>query len=211
LDSHWIAATGHPMTYSDFSTLIASRPDGVVLLEGRRAIPAGDYGHAARLARGLALRFPRLRFRSGNAAGSDQAFSEGVAMVDAGRLQVVAPYASHRSRDRYPAANYDSPGSLSQTREAVIAYKTISASPKIGGLINKRGAKGPLAAKAAYLIRDTMKVVGHSDEFPKPLCALFYVDPDDPMAGGTGHTIRVCRQEGVPVVFQSDWQTWVVE
>lgn len=41
-----------------------------------------------------------------------------------------------------------------------------------------------------------MKVVGHSDEFPKPLCALFYVDPDDPMAGGTGHTIRVCRQEG---------------
>jgi hypothetical protein len=30
------------MTYSDFSTLIASQPDGVVLLEGRRAIPADD-------------------------------------------------------------------------------------------------------------------------------------------------------------------------
>jgi len=31
----------------------------------------------------------------------------------------------------------------------------------------------------------------------------------DPMAGGTGHTIRVCHQESVPVVFQTDWLEWM--
>lgn len=31
---------------------------------------------------------------------------------------------------------------------------------------------------------------------------LFYVDPDDPEAGGTGHTIRVCRLKDVPVITQ---------
>ena len=44
-----------------------------------------------------------------------------------------------------------------------------------------------------------MKVTGHSEQFPKPICGLFYVDLEDPMAGGTGHTIRVCRQERVPL------------
>lgn len=41
------------------------------------------------------------------------------------------------------------------------------------------------SAKAAYLIRDTMKVVGHSDAFTKPICALFYVDLENPMEGRT--------------------------
>jgi len=30
------------------------------------------------------------------------------------------------------------------------------------------------------------------------------------MEGGIGHTIRVCRNEGVPVVFQNDWRTWKI-
>lgn len=198
------------MTFSDFTDIIQSQPDGVVLLEGRRAIPASDYMHATRLARGLALRFSRLRFRSGNAEGSDQAFSEGVAQVDASRLQIVAPYASHRKSVRYTDAIYDSPESLSRTQEEEVAYKTISATPKNKGLIDKRSKKGVLAAKAAYLIRDTMKVIGHSEDFAKPICALFYVDINDLMAGGTGHTIRVCKQEGVPMAFQDSWKDWMV-
>jgi len=199
------------MTLSEFTTIVQSQPDGVVLLEGRRAIPASDYMNATRLARSLALRFPRLRFRSGNAEGSDQAFSEGVAQVDASRLQVVAPYASHRKSVRYTDAIYDSPNSLSRVQEDELAYKTIKATPKNRGLIDKRATKGPLAAKAAYLIRDTMKVTGHSEDFTKPICALFYVDIDDPMAGGTGHTIRVCKQEGVLVAFQDSWIGWIEE
>ncbi len=37
------------------------------------------------------------------------------------------------------------------------------------------------------------------------------MDLDDPMAGGTGHTIRVCAQEGVPSAFQDSWQNWIDE
>ncbi len=199
------------MTFSEFTAIVQSQPDGVVLLEGRRAISADDYTKATALGRSLALRFPQLRFRSGNADGSDQAFSEGVAQVDVSRLQIVAPYASHRKSIRYTDAIYDSPASLSRVQDSIVASKTISASPKNKGLIEKRDQNGRLAAKAAYLIRDTMKVIGHSDDFMKPICALFYVDLSDPMAGGTGHTIRVCMQEGVPIAFQDRWESWIDE
>lgn len=97
---------------------------------------------------------------------------------------------------------------MSTVQDDEVAYKTITATPKNKGLIEKRSEKGRLAAKAAYLIRDTMKVVGHSGTFKKPLCALFYVNLDDPMEGGTGHTIRVCHQEEVPVAFQDSWAQW---
>lgn len=200
------------MTLSEFTAIVQGQPDGVVLLEGRRAISSSDSLNATRLARNLALRFTRLRFRSGNAEGSDQAFSEGVAQVDASRLQVVAPYASHRKSLRYTDATYASPDALSRVQEEAIAYKTINATPKNKGLIEKRTNKGSaLSAKAAYLIRDTMKVTGHSDDFSKPVCAIFYVDIEDPLAGGTGHTIRVCKQEGVPVAFQDSWESWFEE
>jgi hypothetical protein len=64
-------------------------------------------------ARELATRFPGLQFRSGNAEGSAEAFSRGIAAVDARRFQVVAPYASHRKSIRYTDALYDSTESLS--------------------------------------------------------------------------------------------------
>jgi len=116
--------------------------------------------------------------------------------------------ASHRKSARYAHAVYDSPESLSSVQEDEVVYKTAAASPKNKGLIGKRDRKGALAAKAAYLIRDTMKVTGHSALFTKPACALFHVDLNDPFAGGTGHTIRVCQQEGVPFAFQDCWQQW---
>ena len=37
----------------------------------------------------------------------------------------------------------------------------------------------------------------------QPVAGLFFGDPADPEAGGTGHSIRVCRNAGVPVVFQN--------
>jgi hypothetical protein len=196
------------MTLAEFTTIVQATPEAVVLLEGRRSIPYHDAALATHTARMLMERFPNLRFRSGNAEGTDQAFSEGVAQVAPWRLQVIAPYAAHRKSARYPAAVYDSPESLSNAQDDDVAYKTAMASPKNKGLIEKRDKKGMLAAKAAYLIRDTMKVTGHSEMFPKPVCALFYVDLNDSFAGGTGHTIRVCQQEGVPFAFQDSWQQW---
>ncbi len=199
------------MTFSQFVELVTRTPDGAVLLEGRRAIPASSATRAERLARSLALRFPLLRFRSGNAEGADDAFSRGVAANDPGRLQIVAPYASHRMSLRHPGARYDSPESLSVPQEAAMIHRTATASPKNRGLLAQHRRKGPLAAKAAYLIRDTMKVTGHSEVFQRPICALFYVSLEDPEAGGTGHTIRVCRLEEVPVAFQDSWEQWPTE
>ena len=197
------------MTFAELSSTVHCQPDGVLLLEGRRSIPEQDAVMAKKLAMYLARHFPQLRFRSGNADGTDQAFSEGVAAVDSTRLQIVAPYTSHRKAFRYADALYDSPDTMNRAQEDALAFKTITATPKNKGLIEKRSGKGAFAAKAAYLIRDTMKVVGHSEQFPKPILALFYVDLSKPEEGGTGHTIRVCRQEGVPYVFQDVWQTWI--
>ena len=197
------------ISFPEFASLVHAKPRGVVLLEGRRKIPNKFAIRAESLARKLASRFPELRFRSGNATGTDEAFTSGVASIDPARLQVVAPYASHRKQYRYADAIYDSPKSLMQADEDAIAYKTGTASPNAERLIANRSRKGPLGAKAAYLIRDTMKVTGHSETFPKPICALFYVDPEDPLAGGTGHTIRVCRQEAVPFAFQDSWARWL--
>ena len=157
----------------------------------------------------LARRFPALRFRSGNAEGADQAFSDGVAKVDARRLQIVAPYATHRKKNRNPAVVYSSPDDLSPEQVEEVIRKTAAASPKVGRLLSRWKDGGALAAKATYLLRDSMKVLGHSEEFPKPVCGIFFTDPSDPMAGGTGHTIRVCQQESVPVVFQTDWLEWM--
>lgn len=196
------------MTYQQFKGLAKTHPTGVVLLEGRRVISAREARQATALATHLAEQFPHLLFRSGNALGSDHAFSEGIAAVDPARLQIVAPYPSHRKNARYTHAVYDSPESLTPGLKAEIAAKTIAASPHNSGLIRSLDKSGPLAAKAAYLLRDTMKVTGHSPDFPKPICALFYIHPDDPEAGGTGHTIRVCRQQNVPHAFQNSWHHW---
>lgn len=144
-----------------------------------------------------------------NAEGAAHAFSQGVAAVDTARLQSVAPYPAHRKNYRLAGAVYDSPSSLSPEQMEEMAKKSIAASPDRRSLIGCFSRGGTLAAKAAYLILDTMKVAGYCAEFPKAMFALFYVDLADPLAGGTGHIIRVCRQEGVPYAFQDVWQSWI--
>lgn len=199
------------MTYAEFSSLVAGQPDGVVLLEGRRSILERDAVHAEGLARMLAARFPRLRFRTGNALGADEAFSKGVVSVDATRLQVILPYAGHRRGARRPGVLYASLDALAGGHEEQLAAKTIAASGKYRSLVEHRARSAALAAKTAYLMRDTLKAIGWRGEFPRPICACFYVDAHDPEAGGTGHTIRACRLEGVPVVFQAAWRKWGAE
>jgi len=197
------------MKIQDFEKMVSVSLNAVILLEGRRGISEAEALAARNFGEFLARRFPALRFRSGNAEGADQAFSDGVAKVDARRLQIVAPYATHRKKNRNPAVVYSSPDDLSPEQVEEVIRKTAAASPKVGRLLSRWKDGGALAAKATYLLRDSMKVLGHSEEFPKPVCGIFFTDPSDPMAGGTGHTIRVCQQESVPVVFQTDWLEWM--
>jgi len=196
------------MTFAEFSTLVEKSPEGVVLLEGRRTVPAHDAAVAEGLARALALKFSKLRFRSGNATGSDEAFTGGVAMVDPSRLEIVAPYTAHRKSGRHAGAIYTSPEILTPEQASDIESQSIQASPQNRRIIGMRGKKGPLGAKGDYLVRDTMKVMGVPGHFAKPICALFFVNLADPMEGGTGHTIRVCLKEGVPVIYQDEWGAW---
>lgn len=197
------------MHFETFSALIQQASHPVVLIEGRRTISTELAGSARALAAFLALRFPQLNFRSGNATGADEAFTAGVLDVAPERLQVIAPYANHRKKQRHPLARYDSPESLDPAMVDEVKAISIAASPAKKSLINCFPRGGRLGAQAACLIRDTMKVTGIPGTFTRPTVALFCIDHADPDAGGTGHTIRVCRHAGVPVVCQDGWAEWL--
>lgn len=198
------------MTYDSFRSIIHSKPDAIVLLEGRRSISPSAAALATRMGRHLATSFPDARFRSGNADGSDAAFSHGVAQVEAQRLHLVAPSALHRKKHRVEGAAFFSLHELPDAGRKRLAEITAFATPANRNLarIWLERPKSPLAVKAAYLIRDTLKVAGLPGTFDPASAAMFYVDPADPEAGGTGHTIRVCRLLGVPYALQAAWQTW---
>jgi hypothetical protein len=197
------------MTFADFTALISRAADPVILIEGRRSIPETGARAARRLSGLLAERFPRLRFRSGNATGADEAFAAGVIEIAPGRLQVITPDAGHRKRQRHPLIRYDSPESLDPDALAEIQSLTIAATPANRGLMKCYGRGGRTGARAACLIWDTMKVSGIPGLLAPPVAALFWIDPAHPEAGGTGHTIRACRNAGVPVICQNHWETWL--
>jgi hypothetical protein len=125
------------------------------------------------------------------------------------RLEIIAPYATHRKRERHPLVHYESPESLDSDALEAIQTLTITATPANRGLIKCYGRGGRTGAQAACLIRDTLKVTGIPQKLAPPIAALFWIDPADPEAGGTGHTIRVCRNAKIPTVFQNEWKTWI--
>lgn len=198
------------MNYADLSKLLAGADSPVVLLEGTRELPAVQAPYLTALAAHLARAFPQARFRTGNAKGSDEAFAAGVASVDATRLEFVLPYASHRSRQRpaeSPATAIDDI-STAQIQEVVDA--TLAASPQYERLAvnyRQRETHPRQRATAQLILRDTLKVTG-SDEMSPPAVGIFYVHAADPDRGGTGHTMRVCRTRGVPVINQFEWHEW---
>lgn len=197
------------MTFDTFTALIQSTPEPVVLIEGRRAI-SRELADSARItAAHFAKKFPQLKFRSGNANGADEAFTAGVLEVDPTRLQIIAPYANHRKRQRHPEVHYESPESLDPAELEAVKEMTNAASPASKGLIKCYDKGGKLGSQAACLIRDTMKVTGIAGILNKPIAAIFCIDPSNPDAGGTGHTIRACKNAGIPVAFQNDWGNWI--
>ena len=105
----------------------------VILLEGRRVVAEQDQPILTELAATLAVLWPMVRFRSGNAPGSDTLFAEGVAGVDPSRLEYVVPYAGHRKKQRFSNASVFSLDALSFENEAEIARHTMTASPQNRG------------------------------------------------------------------------------
>ena len=91
------------------------------------------------------------------------------------------------------------------------ADRTVQSSPQYKELLANRNAGPQMQAKARYLLRDTMKVIGAAETaLSQATMAFFYVNREDPMKGGTGHTIRVCQKHGIPVAFQDEWMGWPI-
>lgn len=186
------------------------RDHSIVLLEGKRNVLEADKEKLIALGKLLASRTSKMIFRSGNAEGSDQLFSDGVIAVDNKRLQVITPYSGHRQKHNkaYETFSLDE---IDMAAEQEVVYQSKS-NKKTEKLIDQfvRGDKNRNTIKAAYIIRDTIKVIGTESIKPATF-GIFYDDLKDPQTGGTGHTMNVCALNGIPLIDQNTWFNWLQE
>lgn len=199
------------MNFKHFHRLVSASQRPVILLEGTRALPDQDRATLTGFGQALAEKYPHARFRTGNAEGADEAFAEGVKAVDPSRLEYVLPYARHR-KEKMDASSYQfSLAEVPHAAEERAVYHTTKASPEYATMIEKRHLVPLLRAKSRYILRDTVKVIGAAEAGLAPATAgIFYVNAAEPAKGGTGHTVRVCRNHAVPVAMQAEWTTWPV-
>lgn len=197
------------MNLSDFITRVQSSSQPVLLLEGTRALPFADAPRLTSLAARLATALPSTRFRLGNSSGSGEMFLHGLATVSE-RVELVMPRDGHRLG--VDKARRQSLHDISSETLRELVRLSIQATPRYTDLFDRYiGDQLPPApkAKARYLLRDTLKVLGcaHAGLTPAT-AALLYLNPVDPDRGGTGHTRRVCSILGVPVWSQDIWLGW---
>lgn len=184
------------------------KDNAIVLLEGKRNVLDADREKLVALGRLLALSTAKVTFRSGNAGGSDQLFSDGVASVDRKRLQVITPYSGHRKKTNqaYDTISMDD---LNMAAEPEVVYQS-KRYKRAEKLINQyvSGDKNRYSIKAAYIIRDTIKAIGTAGIKPANF-GIFYNNLENPMAGGTGHTLDICKHNSIPVIDQTVWFSWL--
>ena len=182
----------------------------IVLLEGKRKVAKDDQQRLELLGFVLAKLTSKMTFRSGNASGSDQFFCKGVAQVDKSRLEVITPYAGHRKSANLAHKTYALDDiNLDPDSELIKQSKQHRNTEKlIDSYVS--GNKNRNTIKAAYIIRDTLKALGNGDIKPASF-GIFYDDLENPMSGGTGHTMNVCKQNNIPMVNQTHWMSWAEE
>lgn len=195
----------------DFQQFVTyyDKPGCVVLLEGKRTVLDEDKPKLIKLSHLLALKTKHITFRSGNASGADNYFSKGFTGENAKKFEVVVPYSGHRSYDSegFRVINIeDIP--LTNDSPLVVQSKVNRRNLRIFDAYVS-GERNTMAYKAAYLLRDTLKVLGHPPKIPRANFAIFYDDLQNPGSGGTGHTMNVCRNNLVPFVDQVLWFNWV--
>lgn len=196
------------MTLADFCVEF-NKENIIILLEGKRNVLESDKEKLIQLGKLLALKLPKAKFRSGNADGADFYFSQGVLQVAPERLQVITPYDNHRQKQN----NAYETISLSQIdlmNEPEVVYQSKN-NKKTKSLIDKYvgGAKDRFSIKAAYIIRDTVKVTGTNSGISPVSFAFFTMILIIRKTGGTGHTMDVCSMNKVPYLTQLDWINWI--
>jgi hypothetical protein len=186
------------------------KPNSIVLLEGKRNVKDADKEKLTALGSLLASKTKRMIFRSGNAEGSDQLFSDGVTAVDYKRLQVITPYSGHRQKTNH-AYDTISLDDINIAAEPEVVNQSKS-NKKTEKLIDQfvSGDKNRYTIKAAYIIRDTIKAIG-TDQIKPATFGIFYDNLDNPISGGTGHTMNVCEQNNIPFIDQKIWLKWLTE
>lgn len=184
------------------------KPGCVVLLEGKRTVKNEDEVKLIRLGKLLAEKTKHMLFRSGNAPGADYLFASGVKYVNSDRLQIVAPYRGHRKKQEAGGHSIYL-DEINLANEPEIVHQSKLHKPT-QDLIDKfiDGGRNRYTIKAAYILRDTLKVLG-ADNLAPASAGLFYDDLDNPMEGGTGHTMRICLKNQVPVFNQEVWMKWL--
>lgn len=182
--------------------------NSIVLLEGKRKVMNEESEKLIALGKLLASRTSKIIFRSGNAEGSDDFFSQGVCSIDKKRLQVITPYNGHRNKQNLAYETF-SLDNINFAAEDELIYQS-KANKKTVKLIDDfvSGIKNRNTIKAAYIIRDTVKVLGTETIKPASF-GIFYTDLNDPDSGGTGHTMNVCRLKNIPLIDQKVWFKWL--
>jgi hypothetical protein len=182
----------------------------IVLLEGKRKVNKDDESKLFSLGKLLATQSNTMIFRSGNAEGADQFFSEGVASVDNKRLQLITPYSGHRKKQN-PSYYSVSLDEIIIAEEKEVIYQSKS-NKSMSKLIDQfvAGDKNRNSVKAAYILRDTIKAIGAEGIQPATF-GIFYDDLSKPQSGGTGHTMKICLQNNIPIIDQKIWFGWLDE
>ena len=197
------------MTLKDFIKRF-DKNNSIVLLEGKRIVLDIDKEKLISLGLLLTKATKKITFRSGNADGADYLFSLGVTSVDNKRLQVITPYSGHRQKTNqaYETVSLDTIN-LAAEPEVVYQSKNYKKTEK---LIDQyaSGDKNRFSIKAAYIIRDTIKAIGTKDIKPATF-GIFYDDLENPIKGGTGHTMNICEQNNIPIIDQKIWFKWLTE
>ncbi|MBV6480129.1 MAG: hypothetical protein HGGPFJEG_02974 [Ignavibacteria bacterium] len=197
------------MTFKDFIKQF-DKDNSIVLLEGKRNVLESDKMKLILLGKLLASTTSKMLFRSGNAGGADYYFSNGVYAVDNSRLQVITPYTGHRQKSNlaYESISLDE---IDIVADSEVVYQSKN-NKKTEKLIDQyiSGARDRFSIKAAYIIRDTIKAIG-TDEIKPATFGIFYDDLDKPKEGGTGHTMKVCEQNNIPIIDQKIWFKWLTE
>jgi hypothetical protein len=177
----------------------------VILLEGKRTVTKIDQHKLKALGILLATKMQHATFRSGNANGAYLYFSQGVAAVNSQKLEVVIPFDGHQSKSNFAGKTLSLDQIDLSTYPEIVELSALN--KKTANLLKRLLARerNRFTVKVAFIIRDTIKVVGVFDYLPLSF-GIFYDDLSAPKSGGTGHTMEVCKHRNVPYINLTVWE-----
>jgi len=187
------------------------RAGTVVVLAGSRKVAPEDQSKLRRLGKLLTERSQHITFRSGNADGADQFFTQGVGDIDSKRIEIFIPYSAHRPENRngYNAFSLDQVDVVNEPTLVEQAMENTGTRYGVQQVVN--GA--PPSMQRSYgelILRSTLMVTGADNPPVKPAnFAIFYVDRKAKKPGGTGHTKHVCENMNVEHIDQDVWFSWL--